>query len=120
MYYYRYHANSICGDWSDNRRKMHNGKLLMWIYKTRLETGTDPIEQKDWPTLDRFLSRLDEPYLQDGSLYFRELAKRDFYSGNKKRALEMMWKAVKHAPLKTQNYRDFFYYLRTHTEETVY
>jgi glycosyltransferase involved in cell wall biosynthesis len=120
FYYYRYHPNSICGDWSDNRRKMHNAALLRYLFRKRTETGTDPIEQNDLAELDRVLAQLDEPYLQDASLYFRELAKRDFYSGNKKRALELMWKAVKSAPLKTKNYRDFFYYLRTHTESTVY
>jgi glycosyltransferase involved in cell wall biosynthesis len=120
LYYYRHNPNSICGDWSDNRRKMHNAQLLKYLFKTRAETGSDPIEKKDWETLDRLIATYDAPYLQDTSLYYRELAKRDFYSGNKKRALELTWRAIKNAPLKTTNYRDFFYYLRTDTEQTVY
>lgn len=119
-YYYRYNPNSICGDWSDNRRKMHNPKLLLQIFKYRSETGTDPIEKMDWHTLDNILAELDAPYVKDPSRYHRELARRDFYLGNKKRAVEYMWKAVQRDPLKAENYRDFFYYLRTRPEESLY
>lgn len=119
LYFYRHNPNSICGDWSDNRRKMHNASLLRFLFKTRVETGADPIERKEWAVLDAFIAKLDEPYLQDPSLYYREIAKKDFYAGYKKRAVKLMWKAVKHAPSKITNYRDLLYYLRTPAQTTA-
>ncbi len=120
LYYYRFNPNSICADWSDNRRKKHNANLLHYLFKTRLETGSDPIEKKDWATLDKFIAKLDEPYTKEPSLYFNEMAKRDFYSGNKKRALKLIWRAVKSEPLKSGNYRDLFYYFRNVPPESTY
>ncbi len=120
LYFYRHNPNSICGDWSDNRRKMHNAALLRYLFKTRVETGADPIEKKEWATLNSFIAELDKPYLKDSSLYYREIAKKDFYSGYKRRALKLMWRAIKKAPFKIVNYRDYFYYLRTTSNGSAY
>jgi len=117
LYYYRLNPQGITGDWSDNRRKLHNRQLLPWLFKTRAATGTDPIEQKDWAALDSFIKQLDQPYLDDPSLYYREMAKRDFYSGNKKRALKLLLKGIGRSPFNSANFRDFFYYLRTRAHQ---
>lgn len=113
LYYYRYNPKGITGDWTDSRRKLHNRQLLPWLFKQRRDTGTDPIEQNDMAAIDAFIEALDKPYVEEPSLYYREMASRDFNMGNKAKALRLMWKAICKNPVKTINYRDFLYYLRT-------
>jgi len=113
LYFNRDHPASVSRDWSDDRRKMHNLKLIPFLFEQRKLTGTDPVERNDRVFLNAFIQKLDLPYRQDASLYFRELARRNFYMGHKNRALRLMLKAIKKAPLKTANYRDLFYFART-------
>jgi len=118
VYYYRYNPHSVGGDWTDNRRKLHNTRLVPWLLKTRVETGTDPIEQNDRAAIDAFINELDKPYLEDPSLFYREMAIRDFNFGNKKKAMKLMWKAIQKKPYKLINYRDLFYFMRTSPPKT--
>jgi len=113
LYYYRYNPRGVTGDWTDNRRKLHNRHLLPWLFRQRCETGTDPIEQNDMTAIDAFIRELDKPYVEDPSLFYREMANRDFYSGNRKKALRLMWKAICKKPFNIVNTKDFLYYLRT-------
>jgi hypothetical protein len=115
LYYYRYNPRGVTGDWTDNRRKLHNAQLVPWLFKKRTETGTDPIEQNDMAAIDAFIHELDKPYVDDPSLFYREMAIRDFNLGNKNKAMKLMWRAIRKKPDKLINYRDFFYFLRTNS-----
>ncbi len=111
LYYYRYNPEGVTGNWSDNRRKLHNRQLVPYLLNKRNETGTDPIEQKKWSEIDSFIKELDKPYIDDPSLYFKEMARRDFYAGNRDRAIKLMFKAIMKKPFKKVNYADFLYYI---------
>lgn len=113
LYYYRYNPHGVTGDWSDNRRKLHTIPILNRLLKQRADTGTDDLERGDLKSLHAFTEALDKPYRDDASLFYRELARRDFYGGNRERALKHMVEAMKKKPFKLINYRNYFYYLRT-------
>lgn len=113
LYYYRYNPSGVTGDWSDNRKKIHTVKILARLLKQRAETGTDDLQSGNLKALEDFVDALDKPYREDASLFYRELARKDFYNGNKERALAYMVKAIKQKPFKPVNYRNYFYYLRT-------
>ncbi|HXH17920.1 MAG TPA: glycosyltransferase family A protein [Chitinophagales bacterium] len=112
LYYYRYNPKGVTGNWTDKSRKRHTAAILHYLLKRRHETGTDPLEQNDLAALESFIDELDKPYRADPSRFYREMAQRDFYMGYKKRALQLMLKAIGKHPLKTINYKDFLYYLR--------
>ncbi len=113
LYYYRYNTRGVTGDFSDNRKKLHTHKILYHLTKQRSETGTDDLEQKNMKAIEDFIDQLDKPYQLDSSLFYRELARRDFYGGNKPRALKFMRKAIAKNPFKIINYRNYIYYLRS-------
>ncbi|GIV33727.1 MAG: hypothetical protein KatS3mg031_1262 [Chitinophagales bacterium] len=113
LYYYRYNTRGVTGDFSDNRRKLHTYKIFQRLIDQRTRTGTDDLEQNNVEELNAFIDVLDKPYQLDPTLFYRELARRDFYGGNKKRALKFMRKAIALQPLRLDNYRTYFYYLRS-------
>lgn len=113
LYYYRYNPRGVTGDWTDKPRKRHTAKILMYLLSQRKNSGTDSLERKDLASIEAYIAQLDKPYVEDPSLFYRELARRDFYLGNKKKALLLMARAIRKQPAKTVNYRDFLYYLRS-------
>ncbi len=112
LYFYRYHPHGVTGDWSDNPRKLHTLKVLNYLLKERIQSGTDSLEKGDLRKLHDLVREWQAPYNEDASLFYRELARRDFYRGYKKRALTLMMKAITNNPVKPVNYKDFLYYLR--------
>lgn len=120
LYHYTYNPNSVTGDWSDDIRKKFNTEFVPFILKTRYNTGTDPIETNDKAAIKNFYAKLEKPYKQDPSLYFRELAEKYFHEDKKKRAIDLLFKAILKAPLKVSNYKNLFYYLRNyHTKHAT-
>ncbi len=113
VYYYRYNPNSVGGNWSDQPRKKHTAKILQYLLKQRSNTGTDPVEQNEIGTMEAQIHEWEKPYQDDPSLFYRELARRDFYMGNKRKALKLMGNAIREQPFRILNYKDFLYYLRT-------
>lgn len=112
LYYYRYNPNSITGDRSDNLNKKFSFRLVGFLVNQRRQTDTDCLETGDHTELDTYLNSLKKPYLDDPSLFYREMAATYFHEGLKKRAMRLIVRAILKKPLFFSNYRDFFYIFR--------
>lgn len=112
LYFYRYNPNSITGDRSDNLNKKFSYRIVGFLVNQRRQTGTDDLEKQDHTELDNFLNGLKKPYLEDPSLFYREMAAKYFYEGFKKRGIKLICKAISKNYFKLTNYRDLIYFMK--------
>jgi len=112
LYFYRYNPISITGNWSDNINKLFSFRIVGFLVEQRRKSGTDDLESGDLTQLNEFLNSLKKPYIDDPSLFYREMAAKYFYEGLKNRALKLVLKAIIKMPLRSKSYRDLLYYLR--------
>jgi len=112
MYFYRYNPNSITGDRSDNLNKKFSYRIVGFLINQRRLTGTDDLEKQDLTELNTYLDGLKKPYVDDPSLFYREMAATYFHEGLKKRAMRLVLKAIIKRPLNLKNHKDFFYFVK--------
>ncbi len=112
LYFYRYNPNSITGDRSDNLNKKFSYRIVGFLVNQRRQTGTDDLEKQDHTELNKYLDGLKKPYIDDPSLYYREMAAKYYHEGLKKRAIRLIIKAIRKNPNNLTNYKDLMYILR--------
>jgi glycosyltransferase involved in cell wall biosynthesis len=112
MYYYRFNPASISGNLSDNPKGLFSAAVVQKLIEQRNETGTDDLEQGRTAMLDAFISKSIEPFLKDYSIFLKTLALRNFYNGDKKKAIRYMWKAIQKKPFNITYYKDLLYFIR--------
>lgn len=113
LYYYRFNPDSISGDLSDNPKKLYSSNVVKRLIEQRNATGTDDLEQGRLNDLNDFVANLIAPFLKDYSAFLRTLAQRSFNNGDKDKAINYIWRAIKKKPLQMSYYRDLLYMLRT-------
>ncbi len=117
MYLYRYNPNSITGDRSDNLYKKFSYRIVGFLVNQRQQNGTDCLETKDHTELNNYIKGLKKPYLDDPSLFYRELAAKYFHEGLRKRSIKLMFKAISKNYFKLKNYRDLVYFMKNMQEK---
>jgi len=112
LYYYRYNPHSISGDWADNPKKIHTAKLLEYIILKRYRENLDVLHENNRQVLAVFEKRINQPYDNDPSLFYREISTKFFYNHRKYKAIKVICKAIFIAPFELKNWKDLFYYLK--------
>jgi len=113
LYYYRFNPDSISGDLSDNPKKLYSSNVVKRLIEQRNATGTDDLEQGRIADLDAFVAKLTEEFVKDNSVYLKTLAQRSFNNGDKSKAINYIWRAIKKKPFNMAYYRDLLYMMRT-------
>jgi len=111
LYYYRYSENSITRSFK-SRRNLYSLELVKFLYNQRKETGTDALHSGNIKQIIDYEAELDKPFKNDPSFFYFTIAKKFFYEGAKKKALEFMKKAIIAKPYNLKYYRDFLFFLR--------
>ena len=112
LYTYRYSENSITRSF-DNRRKLYSLDLVKFLYKQRLADEYDALDpQGEIALLINEENRLDKPFKDSPSYFYYYVAKRRFYEGESKQAIEFLIKAILKDPFKLKYYRDLIYFIK--------
>jgi glycosyltransferase involved in cell wall biosynthesis len=111
LYKYFTTPNSITRSIKD-RRKLFTDKIVRFLAEERKINGIDSLMKKDRTALDQFVALLEQPYIQDSSLIYRDTAIKNYYSKMYENVFRNCWMAIKTQPLKLINYRLLFYYIR--------
>jgi glycosyltransferase involved in cell wall biosynthesis len=112
LYYYRYNTQSVSGNLTNNPRKIFTGELIETLIEQRKKTGTDDLEQNKTAILNQWYTTKAAPFLNDKAYLYSYIAKRRFYEGHKKQALQLALKAVMVKPYKLAYIKDYFYFLK--------
>lgn len=112
LYYYRFNESSVSGNISNNPSKINISKILHHLIVQRKKNGSDDLQNGNELILKEYLDELNKPFLEDVSYYFYYVAKRRFYEGRKKLAINNLFKAICKKPLKIDYYRDLFYFIK--------
>lgn len=112
LYYYRYNTQSVSGNLANNPRKIFTGDLIESLINQRRETGIDDLAAGNISKLNKWYDDKAAPFLHNKGELFTYLAKRRFYEGHKKQALQLAWQAVMAKPFNIQYIKNYFYFLR--------
>jgi glycosyltransferase involved in cell wall biosynthesis len=112
LYYYRYNTQSVSGNLTNNPRKIFTGELIEGLINQRKITGTDDLADGNIEKLDSWYTEKAAPFLTNKAYLYSYLAKRRFYEGHKKQALQLALKAITSKPLKIQYLKDYLYFLK--------
>ena len=108
-YYFRYHSGTMTSDRSDNRAKFYTSKMLEFLFDQRNRTGTDYLEQGDYEALNKVKQEFDAPFQRDPALFYRELARREFYlMKNPRKTVKFAFQAIRTSPFQLLNWKEFF------------
>jgi glycosyltransferase involved in cell wall biosynthesis len=111
LYKYYTTPNSITRSIKD-KRKLFTDKIVRFLAEERKEKGKDSLMVNDRTALDQFVALLEQPYVKDGSLMYRDTAIKNYYSKMYENVFRNCWMAIKTEPLRLVNYRLLFYYIR--------
>lgn len=112
LYFYRYNAQSVSGNLTNNPKKIFTGELIETLIKQRKTTGTDDLADGNIEKLNNWYNEKAAPFLRDKANLYSYLAKRRFYEGHKNQALQLALKALIANPLKIEYIKDYFYFLK--------
>jgi glycosyltransferase involved in cell wall biosynthesis len=111
-YFYRFNSNSVTGNLSNNPGKINSPKILMHLVKQSIELGNDDLQNGNIDKVKQYLEELNKPYIEDQSYYFHYVAKRRYYEGHKRLAMQNLRKAILKSPFNFRYYKDYIYFLR--------
>ncbi len=113
LYYYRFNTHSVSGNISNNPSKINSPRILQILFEQRKRSGTDWLEKGEEKLVHSKLNELNAPFINDPAYFLYYVAKRRFYEGHKKLALNYLFKAICKNPSKYSYYKDFFYFLKS-------
>ena len=85
--------------------KLNNEKVVQKLARQRDEKGFDWLQRGEIGALNRWIGKLEKPYIKDPSLIFREAASKVFSQGLRTRAIIYCLKAVYSNPYRVLNYK---------------
>ena len=110
LYSYRQNISSI-----SKRISLSNylcAQIVQYLAQQRAQFGKDDLDNNNIAALEAKFEELKQPYNLDSSLIYRKYAGYFMYAKLYKSAIHASWQAIKHNPLKLDNYRTFLYCLR--------
>ncbi len=112
LYYYRYNTQSVSGNLTNNPRKIYTGELIERLINQRKETGSDDLADGKTDKLNQWYIDKAAPFLNNNAYLYSYLAKRRFYEGHKKQALQLALKAAMLKPFNIIYIKDYLYFLK--------
>ncbi|MEQ8473929.1 MAG: glycosyltransferase family A protein [Marinoscillum sp.] len=109
--YYRNVPNSISKG-VVTHKKLITHYITKELAKQRQETGSDALMVNDFEQIEEWERIYSQPYLQDKTLHFREMASFFMYTKMNKQAILFMLKAIVQDPWKWKNWHTLQYCIR--------
>ncbi|MEQ8580139.1 MAG: glycosyltransferase [Marinoscillum sp.] len=92
LYQYRSVTTAMTKDF-DHPEQLFGEKIAQFLYKERLQRGSDSMSEGNYKPIFDFIEELKKPYLLDPSRFYRERAEALMYHGLKKKAISSALKA---------------------------
>ena len=93
-------------------KKLVTQKMTQFFAMERKEKGSDALMREDWELIRRMETEFSQPYLNDPTLHYRQMASFFMYTRMNFEAIKYMFKAINKEPFKWNNWHTLQYCLR--------
>jgi len=110
--HYQYRQHSASNSKSVNLKRRLSIKLVMFLGAQRLRTGSDHVFEEKFADLERYLSIIEQPYMENRSMLYREYAADFIYARIYPKAIKMALTAVWRNPTSLIEYKLLLYCIK--------